>query len=88
MCLFNFGFYTILLVKIVKESESVFEDVVEDFTSIKQIVNRFEQWKFAFSDSYKEAFLGLCLPKLFTPFIKLQLLDWNPLEVKKMFRSS
>ena len=65
-----------------KEAENIFEDVVNDFTSIHEIMSRFEQWKYGFHDSYKEAYLGLCLPKLFAPFIKLELLNWNPLEVR------
>lgn len=69
------------LAKLLKEASMLFEDVVEDFSSLKEIKSRFEQWKFAFNESYKQAFLGLCLPKLFTPFIKLELLNWNPLEV-------
>ena len=70
------------LAKILKDAESVFEDVVADFKSIREIMSRFEQWKFAFSDTYKEAFLGICLPKLFTPFVTLELLNWKPLEVR------
>ena len=68
--------------KITKEVDTVFADVVTEFSSLDEIRNRFEQWKYGFSDSYKEAYLGLCLPKLFTPFIKLELLNWNPLEVR------
>lgn len=70
--------------KLLKEASMLFEDVVEDFSSLKEIKCRFEQWKFAFNESYKQAFLGLCLPKLFTPFIKLELLNWNPLEVDNL----
>lgn len=68
--------------KILTEVDSLFEDVINDFTSIPEIRSRFEQWKFGFNETYKEAYLGLCLPKLFTPFIKLQLLNWNPLELE------
>ncbi|XP_065648625.1 PAX3- and PAX7-binding protein 1 isoform X2 [Hydra vulgaris] len=68
--------------KILKDAETVFDDVVSDFKSIREIMSRFEQWKFAFSDTYKEAFLGICLPKLFAPFVTLELLNWKPLEVQ------
>jgi len=47
------------------------------------IRGRFDQWKKDYPDSYSEAFIGLCLPKLFTPFVKLELVCWNPLEVIK-----
>ena len=64
-----------------KDRGSLFEDVVGDFSSVKEILSRFELWKFGFSESYQDAYMGLCLPKLLAPFIKLELLQWNPLEV-------
>lgn len=66
--------------KVMKDRASLFEDVVSNFSSVKEILSRFELWKFGFSESYKDAYMGLCLPKLLTPFIKLELLQWNPLE--------
>ncbi|XP_077865029.1 PAX3- and PAX7-binding protein 1-like [Saccoglossus kowalevskii] len=61
-------------------SYSLFEDVVEEFSTFEGIKPHFEKWKHQYSDSYKEAYISLCLPKLFSPFIRLQLLNWNPLE--------
>ena len=59
----------------------LFEDVMEDFCRVNLIKKRFEEWKFDYGDSYQEAFIGLCLPKLFTPLVRLQLLKWSPLDV-------
>lgn len=67
--------------KVHKEAEVLFDDVITDFTDIHVIMDRFEQWKLAFGDTYKEAYLSLCLPKLLAPYVKLELLSWNPLEV-------
>jgi len=67
-----------------KDRETLFEDVVSSFSSVKEILSRFELWKFGFSDSYKDSYMGLCIPKLLAPFIKLELLTWNPLEVRKL----
>ncbi|XP_074662540.1 PAX3- and PAX7-binding protein 1-like [Tubulanus polymorphus] len=67
-------------VQIHNECCGLFDDVIEDFYKIKRVKNRFQQWKFQYGDSYKEAYIGLCLPKLFTPLIRLQLVEWNPLE--------
>ena len=67
--------------KILDEATKIFEDVLEDFGSIKSITARFQQWKFGFPETYKQAFVHLCLPKLVLPFIKIELLDWNPLMV-------
>ena len=60
----------------------MFDDVVEDFSSVEAVKRRFEQWKFTYGDCYREAYISLCLPKLFAPFVRLQLLHWNPFEVQ------
>lgn len=66
--------------RIQEDAKAVFQDVVDDFHSLPIIQSKFEKWKFQHSDSYQEAYIGLCLSKLYSPFIRLQLLDWNPLE--------
>jgi GC-rich sequence DNA-binding factor len=67
--------------RISKESSKVFEDVLESFYSIDCIKSQFEAWRSKYYMSYKDAYIGLCLPKLFNPLIRLQLLTWTPLEV-------
>jgi len=64
-----------------KSAATLFDDVVDDFSQVELICSRFETWKRDYDDSYSEAFIALCLPKLFTPFVKLELVCWNPLEV-------
>jgi len=32
-------------------------------------------------DAYKEAYVSLCLPKIISPIIRLQLVTWNPIMV-------
>ncbi|XP_065906472.1 PAX3- and PAX7-binding protein 1-like [Dysidea avara] len=63
------------------EADNLFEDVVDEYASLSIIKSHLEKWKFQHS-SYQQAYVSLCLPKLFTPFVKLQLVTWNPLEVK------
>ncbi|KAL5009833.1 hypothetical protein ScPMuIL_012138 [Solemya velum] len=58
----------------------LFEDVVEEFSGVDYSRRKFQEWKNLYCDSYKEAYIGLCLPRLFNPFIRLSLLNWNPLE--------
>lgn len=65
--------------------ETLFDDVVEDFSQIEYVKEQFEKWKFTYGDSYREAYIGLCLPKLFTPLIRNELLMWNPLSVSNNF---
>ncbi|XP_025097837.1 PAX3- and PAX7-binding protein 1-like isoform X2 [Pomacea canaliculata] len=61
-------------------AEKLFEDALEDFSEMDLIRKRFEEWKLQFGDTYREAYISLCIPKLVTPFVKLQLVTWNPLE--------
>ena len=80
ICLFCFFYFS--LERITSEEKAIFEDVIEDFSSIDSIKSRFEEWKNKHEDCYTNAYISLCLPKLFAPFIRLQLLDWNPFEVQ------
>ncbi|XP_019647799.1 PREDICTED: PAX3- and PAX7-binding protein 1-like [Branchiostoma belcheri] len=66
--------------RIVTEAGKVFEDVVDDFCTFRAIKTKFERWKYDFGEPYNEAYISLCLPKLFTPFVRLELLTWNPLQ--------
>ncbi|XP_071801603.1 PAX3- and PAX7-binding protein 1-like isoform X2 [Asterias amurensis] len=65
---------------IMTESQKVFDDVIEDFSAISIILCHFEKWKHQQQESYEEAYISLCLPKLLAPLVRLQLLDWNPLQ--------
>lgn len=67
--------------RILKDSKKVFEDVLEDFQSLDGIKSRFEVWRKLYSACYQDAYIGLCLPKLFSPLVRLQLIGWFPLEV-------
>lgn len=66
---------------ILQDCKKVFEDVHDDFYNVQNILLKFQQWREEFPDSYYEAFVGFCLPKLLSPLIRVQLLDWNPLKV-------
>ncbi|XP_063058867.1 PAX3- and PAX7-binding protein 1 [Engraulis encrasicolus] len=62
------------------ESKKIFEDVVEDFHSLDSIKSHFEVWRRLYFTCYRDAYIGLCLPKLFNPLVRLQLINWSPLE--------
>ncbi|XP_060239490.1 intron Large complex component GCFC2 isoform X2 [Meriones unguiculatus] len=69
---------------ILQDCKRVFEDVHDDFCNVQNILLKFQQWREKFPDSYYEAFVGFCLPKLLSPLIRVQLLDWNPLKIDSM----
>ena len=71
----------LLVERIALEVARLFEDVESEFCELDSIKAKFESWSSAQRESYDEAFIALCLPKLFAPFARLKLVDWNPLEV-------
>jgi len=56
------------------------EDVVEEFSVIGQVMDRLQSWRHDDDESYKSAYVSLCLPKIFSPLIRLEMLFWSPLE--------
>ncbi|XP_010629914.1 GC-rich sequence DNA-binding factor 2 isoform X2 [Fukomys damarensis] len=66
---------------ILHDCGKVFEDVNDDFCNIQNILLKFQEWREKLPDSYYEAFIGLCIPKLLNPLIRVQLIDWNPLKL-------
>jgi len=64
---------------LIKRANAVFEDVYEDFASIEHIKERFELWKRKYPESYKQAFTSIPLRDILAPFIRIELLQWDPL---------
>ncbi|XP_017778141.1 PREDICTED: PAX3- and PAX7-binding protein 1 [Nicrophorus vespilloides] len=61
------------------EVNAVFEDVVDDYSSIASILIKFEQWRLTDMSVYTEAYATLCLPKVVSPLVRLNLIFWDPL---------
>ena len=59
----------------------VMSDVIEEFSSLDCVCERLEQWRDEDMPAYIDAFAPMCLPKIFSPMVRLQLLFWNPLTV-------
>lgn len=57
----------------------VFEDVVEDYASVSNILGHFEKWRETDINSYTEAYASMCLPKILRPLLQISLAFWNPL---------
>ena len=55
-------------------------EIDENFYQFDLIKKRFEKWNANFKETYKNAYVGHSLPKLFTPLIRCEIIDWNPLE--------
>lgn len=65
--------------QIESEIQDVFEDVVEDYSSVANILIKFEEWRENDIAAYNEAYATLCLPKVVSPLVRLDLIFWDPL---------
>jgi GC-rich sequence DNA-binding factor len=61
------------------KASGVFEDVVDDFSSLRSIKQRFEEWRTEHSAGYYKCFAGVSLVDICVPYVKLQTLMWDPL---------
>nr|XP_022914442.1 PAX3- and PAX7-binding protein 1 [Onthophagus taurus] len=61
------------------EAQTVFDDVVEDFSSVSNILIKFEQWRETDVSAYTEAYATVCLPKVVSPLVRLNMIFWDPL---------
>lgn len=52
-----------------------------------RIIARFIDWLAVDEKSFIDAYVQLCIPKLLSLFIRLEMIAWNPLEVKYLFLS-
>lgn len=65
--------------QIQKESMAIFNDVNDDFYKVELILLKFYAWRKTDMESYKDAFVNLCLPKVLGPLVRLEMLSWSPL---------
>ncbi|KYR01402.1 GC-rich sequence DNA-binding factor-like protein [Tieghemostelium lacteum] len=64
---------------LIGQLQMLFDNVDQNYHEIGLIRDRFLHWKSKDLESYKKAQIPLILPKVFSTFINIQLLNWNPL---------
>lgn len=70
--------YQTSLKEVALEARQIFVDAGEEFCEVDEILERFQNWRAAEMDSYKDAYVSLCLPKVLGPLIRLKYVVWNP----------
>ena len=60
-------------------SRSVFADVSESYSSLSAVKSQLEQWKRQQPSAYADAYMSLSVPAVMAPFVRLELLQWDPL---------
>jgi len=60
-------------------SASVFADASEEYGSLPAVKDRLEKWKQQQPGAYADAYMNLSVPAVMAPFVRLELLRWDPL---------
>lgn len=72
--------FKLILAQIKSESALIFDEVVEEYCELPQILQKFDEWKKKDLSAYKETYVHLCLPKIASIFIRSQMIMWTPFE--------
>ncbi|KFK25221.1 hypothetical protein AALP_AA8G083000 [Arabis alpina] len=60
-------------------ADKVFSDASEEYSQLSKVKARFERWKQDYSSTYRDAYMSLSVPSIFSPYVRLELLKWDPL---------
>jgi GC-rich sequence DNA-binding factor len=73
---------------VLEVAPTVFADAAEEFASLEAVKAKLEGWKAAYRQDYQNAYVAESAPALFAPFVRLQLLQWDPLYYKSSSSTS
>eukprot|EP01080_Neovahlkampfia_damariscottae_P008308 gene8308-132_t len=71
--------------EIFQDAKDIFSDTIEDYSSISKIKQSFNEWKTKFEKSFNDTYCNLSLQKVYAPFIRLEMISWDPLENNNSF---
>ncbi|XP_043715745.1 transcriptional repressor ILP1 [Telopea speciosissima] len=64
---------------LLQTAEQIFSDASEEYSQLSVVKERFERWKKYYSSSYRDAYMSLSAPAIFSPYVRVELLKWDPL---------
>lgn len=70
---------------LLQTADQIFSDAAEEFSQLSVVKERFDKWKIYYSSSYRDAYMSLSVPAIFSPYVRLELLKWDPLHVQLDF---
>ncbi|CAN6291043.1 unnamed protein product [Urochloa humidicola] len=65
--------------ELLRTADVVFSDASEEYSSLKFVKDKFEGWKIQYPSAYRDAHVAISAPSVFTPYVRLELLKWDPL---------
>ncbi|CAN1828451.1 Transcriptional repressor ILP1 [Linum perenne] len=57
----------------------ILSDASEEYSQLQVVKERLENWKMKYAASYRDAYMSLSIPAIFSPYVRLELLQWDPL---------
>ncbi|CAL8994887.1 unnamed protein product [Prunus brigantina] len=70
---------------VLETAAQVFSDAAEEYSQLSLVKERFEEWKRDYASSYRDAYMSLSAPAIFSPYARLELVKWDPLREKTDF---
>ncbi|XP_020269392.1 transcriptional repressor ILP1-like [Asparagus officinalis] len=71
--------YTSTRDELLQTAEQIFSDAADEYSNLSVVKERFERWKKHYFSSYRDAYMSLSAPAVFSPYVRLELLKWDPL---------
>ncbi|KAI4302216.1 hypothetical protein MLD38_037994 [Melastoma candidum] len=70
---------------LLQTADQIFDDSAEEFAQLSEVIKKFEKWKRDYARSYSDAYMSLSVPDIFSPYVRLELLRWDPLHEEADF---
>ncbi len=64
--------------EVLKTAQSVFVDADEEYGSLGAVQRRLEAWQKSQPEAYRSAYAAESAPAIFAPFVRNELLGWEP----------
>ncbi|XP_057536885.1 transcriptional repressor ILP1 [Amaranthus tricolor] len=64
---------------LLQTAADVFSDATEEYSQLSSVKEIFERWKKLYLVSYRDAYMSLSIPSIFSPYVRVELLKWDPL---------
>ncbi|KAJ0983462.1 hypothetical protein J5N97_011717 [Dioscorea zingiberensis] len=71
--------------ELLQTAKQIFSDAADDYSKLSVLKEKFDEWKRQYSSSYRDAYMSLSAPAVFSPYVRLELLEWDPLYKKTDF---
>lgn len=71
--------------QLLQTADQIFSDAAEEYSQLSVVKERFEEWKRDYLSTYRDAYMSLSVPSIFSPYVRLELLKWDPLHEKTDF---